>query len=69
MKLEFGTRLDPDVAREQFGKLVSELQDMFLKRMETEEGRTLLRHEICAMQGRPIGPCFKGETGENWNKQ
>jgi hypothetical protein len=60
--------LSTERAKKQFGAIVGELQEYALRMMKTPEGREMLRREVCALQGRPLGPCFEGETEENWNK-
>ena len=59
----------PDAARKQFKSFIDELKRIALNQMKTPEGMENLRRDLCAMQGRPLGPCFEGETEENWRNQ
>ena len=64
--------MNPDIllsageAKEQFAEIIRQMQSVVLEQMKTPAGRETLRRDLCAMQGRPLGPCFEGETEDNW---
>ncbi len=50
----------------EFRKIIKLIRDTAKIQMKTRAGREALRRDLCAMQGRPLGPAFEGETDDNW---